>query len=86
MGIWLTFQGMVFALWAFWAFRCLFRIRAYAVAETGQSMPGLVATLRSFRAFLRLPEFRRDRLILLALTFALWLLILGFMILIRPSL
>lgn len=78
MIIWLILQGMVFAVWAWWAFRCLFRLRAQAVAETGLIVPGMRVTLRVFRGFVHLPEYRRDRLILLGLTVLLWVMIAGF--------
>ncbi|MGB3278584.1 MAG: hypothetical protein WBA92_05260 [Pseudorhodobacter sp.] len=68
-------QGLVFVFWTIQMFRCLFRLRARAVAETGQSIPGLAATLRSFRAFLTEDIFRRDRIILAALTILLFALI-----------
>jgi hypothetical protein len=71
----LGIQSIVFAVWGYWAFRCLFLIRARAVKETGLILPGMGATLRAFRAFAVLPEHRRDKVILLLLTALLWALI-----------
>ena len=70
MAVLLGLQGIVFAAWTYWMFRCLFRLRRRAVAETGSAFPGLGATLRSFAAFATLPDHARDRRILLALTVA----------------
>ena len=67
-------QGLVFAAWAVWSFRCLFRMRAYAVAETGHSLPGTRASLRALRAFATQPQFLRDKVIFLLLTGLLWVL------------
>jgi hypothetical protein len=68
MAVFVVMQGLVFAVWAFWAFRCLFRMRAWAVAETGRSLPGTRAALRAFRFFATQPQFRRDKGIFLLLT------------------
>jgi len=57
----LAVQGVVFAVWAFLAFRTLFRLRARAVAASGQMFPGLGATLAAFAGFWRDPELRADR-------------------------
>lgn len=78
MVVLLGIQGIVFAVWGFWAFRSLFRLRARAVAETGRGLPGMGATLRAFRAFLVLPEYRREKVVLLLLTALLWALPLVF--------
>jgi hypothetical protein len=75
MAVLLGVQGVVFALWAFWMFRCLFRLRRWAVAQSGSVFPGPVVTLRSFAGFATLPEYARDRRILLALTLVLFALI-----------
>ena len=64
----LVIQGVVFAVWAFCAFRSLFRIRARAVAETGRAFPGMAATLRAFRDFVVLHQYQSERRILLLLT------------------
>jgi len=81
--IWLGAQGLVFAVWTFWMFRCLFRLRARAVAETGSAFPGPGATLRSFHAFAVRPEFARDRRILLVLTLVMFATIAGWAALVR---
>lgn len=57
----LAVQGVVFAVWAFLAFRTLFRLRARAVAASGQMFPGLSATLAAFAGFWRDPEHGVDR-------------------------
>ncbi|HMO07338.1 MAG TPA: hypothetical protein PKD10_06775 [Paracoccaceae bacterium] len=46
----LAAQAVGFVVWAFVAFRILFRLRARAVAETGLPFPGLGATLRRLAA------------------------------------
>lgn len=61
-------QGAVFVLWAIHVFRCLFKLRARAVATSGSAWPGLAATLRSFGAFGTAPEYQRDRRIMTGLT------------------
>ncbi len=71
----LIVEGIVFAVWAFLMFRTLFRLRARAVRETGASFPGPVSTLKYFGLFLRAPEYRRDRRLLLAVTLLLFALI-----------
>ena len=71
----LAVQGIVFALWGFLMFRTLFRLRARAVARSGQAFPGLGATLESFGAFLTDPVFARDRRLLGAVTLAMFALI-----------
>lgn len=68
----LGLQGMVFVLWSIHAFRCLFKLRAQVVAETGILWPGPRVALRSFSRFAVAPEFRRDRQILLGLTVVLF--------------
>lgn len=68
-------QGLVFVLWSIQMFPCLFRLRTRAAAETYQSIPGLGATSRSFRAFLTERTFRRDRIILEAFSIALFAMI-----------
>ena len=64
-------QGAVFVVWTIMMFRTLFRLRARAVAETGSSLPGPIATLRMFGAFVTEPGYQRDRRILGALTLVL---------------
>lgn len=57
----LAVQGLVFLLWAVLMFRGLFALRRRAVARSGRMIPGPGATLDGFAAFLRDPEFRRER-------------------------
>ena len=71
----LALQGMVFAVWAFYAFRCLFKLRADAVAASGKLWPGPIASIRAFKGFVTMPKYGRDRRIMLALTVALFVLI-----------
>lgn len=71
----LGLQGAVFVVWAIVMFRTLFRLRARAVADTGSSLPGPIATLRTFRAFVTETQYQRDRRILGALTLLLFALI-----------
>jgi hypothetical protein len=68
----LGLQAVVFVVWGALMFRALFMLRARAVQRSGQSFPGLGATLESYGAFLGLPEFRRDRRLLGAATLALF--------------
>ncbi|MFN4171358.1 MAG: hypothetical protein ACK4GW_06350 [Pseudorhodobacter sp.] len=83
---WLSLQAVVFAAWGFWMFRCLFRLRRRAVAETGSAFPGPGATLRSFGGFVTRSEFARDRRILLALTLLMFATIAGWAALVRTTL
>lgn len=57
----LAVQGVVFVIWTWLAYRSLFRLRARAVERTGHAFPGLSATLESFAAFLRHPDYTKDR-------------------------
>jgi len=57
----LAAQAIVFAVWAWLAFRALFQLRARAVRRSGRAFPGLAATLEAFGAFLNAPEFARAR-------------------------
>lgn len=71
----LGLQGVAFVAWTIQMFRCLFRLRARAVAQSGKLWPGPIVTLRSFKAFVTEPEYQRDRRILAALTAVLLVLI-----------
>ena len=82
-GLWLAGQSVLFAVWAFWMFRCLFRLRAHVVARTGATFPGPVASLHGFRDFITLPGFARDRRVLGLLTLALFAAIAGWAALVR---
>ncbi|MDR7126257.1 hypothetical protein [Pseudotabrizicola sp. 4114] len=75
----LSVQGSVFAVWAFVAFRSLFRLLALLRHRSGQAIPGARATLSAPRLFLTDPRFGPDRkalalltplLLILSLTFA----------------
>ncbi|MGO4908308.1 hypothetical protein ACEN2J_08260 [Pseudorhodobacter sp. W20_MBD10_FR17] len=68
-------QGVVFVLWTVHAFRCLFKLRAQVVAETGNLWPGPKVALRSFGRFAVAPGYQRDRRILIGLTVILFALI-----------
>ena len=57
----LAVQGVVFAVWTWLAFRTLFRLRARAVARSGQMFPGLGATLAAFAGFWRDRDHAVDR-------------------------
>lgn len=57
----LAVQAIVFAAWAWLAFRALFQLRARAARRSGRAFPGLAATLEAFGAFLNAPEFARAR-------------------------
>ncbi|MDX5358216.1 MAG: hypothetical protein LPK12_10825 [Rhodobacterales bacterium] len=57
----LAVQAIVFAVWAWLAFRALFQLRARAVDRSGRAFPGLAATQEAFGAFLRAPEFAHER-------------------------
>lgn len=69
--VWLSVQAVLFAAWIVLAFRWLFAIRAEAVAQAGNSFPGLGATLRAFRWGFVAPGLARQRLWLGVLTLAL---------------
>lgn len=83
MTAWLAAQAVLFAVWAFVAFRILFRLRARAVAESGAAFPGLRATLAAFAGFLREPGFARERRLLAVLTAALLAMSAGLSVLLR---
>ena len=83
MILWLSLQAVVGLVWAFLMFRTLFRLRADAVDASGRMFPGLGATLGSFRGFLTLPRYARDRRLLGGATLLLVGLSAGFS-LIRP--
>lgn len=68
-------QGAVFVLWSIHAFRCLFKLRAQVVAETGNVWPGPRVALRSFGRFAVASEYQHDRRILIGLTVILFALI-----------
>ena len=80
----LGLQGLVFVAWAIHAFRCLFKLLARAVAETGIGLPGIRVGLHMFRAFAFGPEYERDRRILLILTLLLFMLI-GVVVALAPG-
>lgn len=67
----LAIQAVTGMVWAYTAFRVLFRLRARAVQDTGQPFPGLGATLRAFGGFLTRPDDRPWRWRLGLLTAAL---------------
>lgn len=64
----MVLQAVVFAIWAFYAFRSVFRLRADAVAATGKPWPGPAASLRAFAGFATLPKYAQDRRRMLVLT------------------
>lgn len=59
--VFLGLQAVAFAVWTFFAFRTLFRLRARAVAASGQVFPGFGATLAAFAGFWRDPVHAPDR-------------------------
>ena len=77
----LTLQGVVFATWTFLAFRFLFALRRDAVASSGQLIPGLRATLSSFRGGLVDPRYRDERIRLAVVTVVMFALIATFAVL-----
>jgi hypothetical protein len=66
----LAVQAVTGLVWAFAAFRILFRLRTRAVQDSGQMFPGLRATLRTFAGFLTRPDDAPDRRRLGLLTLA----------------
>jgi hypothetical protein len=64
----LAVQAVTGLVWAYAAFRILFRLRARAIRESGMIFPGLSVTLRVFRGFLTDPGHGSDRRRLGALT------------------
>lgn len=78
MIFWLVIQGLAFALWAFVAFRALFRLFGVMQAVSGQSVPGFRASLAAPLVFWRDARFQRDRRLLFWLTVILLTLTLGF--------
>lgn len=67
----LIFQGTIFLIWIFLAFRWLFALRADAVAESGTALPGPGWAFRAFRGGLVDKRYAKDRLWLGILTLAL---------------
>ncbi|MFN3970401.1 MAG: hypothetical protein ACK4L4_03375 [Gemmobacter sp.] len=65
----LAAQTVLGLVWAYAAFRILFRLRARAMDDSGQAFPGLSASLRAVHGFLTRPADRRDRLRFGLLTF-----------------
>ena len=74
---WLAFAlgPIVFAAWAFFMYRTLFRLRRRGADMSGQTFPGLGETLRQWGNWLTSPEDQRDRRILggLTLLMVLWI-------------
>ena len=59
-----VFQGMVFVIWMFLAFRWLFALRADAVAASGTVLPGPGWAVRAFRGGLVDKRYAKGRLLL----------------------
>ena len=57
----LVAQGVVFAIWAFVAFRALFRLFALLRYRSGEALPGLATSLTAPKVFLTDHAFRKDR-------------------------
>ncbi len=57
-----VFQGMVFVIWMFLAFRWLFALRADAVAASVTVLPGPGWAVRAFRGGLVDKRYAKDRL------------------------
>lgn len=74
----LVVQALVFALWAFVAFRSLFRLLALLQQHSGHPLPGFKSTRAAPRLFLTDPRFARERKALAVLTPLLLLLSLSF--------
>ncbi len=74
----LAAQGAVFALWAFVAFRALFRLLGVMQAQSGQSVPGFRALIKAPLVFWHEPSFAHDRRLMAWLTLILLALTLGF--------
>lgn len=53
--------GVVFAVWAFLAFRSLFRLAGLLRERSGKMIPGVAETLSAPRIFLTDHLFRQDR-------------------------
>lgn len=67
----LVFQGVVFLIWMFLAFRWLFALRADAVAASGTVLPGPSWAFRVFRSGLVDKRYATDRFWLGILTLVL---------------
>jgi len=64
-------QGIIFLIWTVLTFRWLFALRADAVADSGNALPGIGATIRAFRGGLMDRKYARERLWLGIVTLAL---------------
>lgn len=57
----LAAQGFVFVIWAYLAFRAMFRVFALLRYRSGEAVPGLATSLAAPRVFLTDHAFRQDR-------------------------
>lgn len=57
----LAAQGFVFVIWAFVAFRAMFRVFALLRYRSGAAVPGLATSLSAPKVFLTDHAFRQDR-------------------------
>lgn len=64
-------QGVIFLIWTVLVFRWLFALRADAVADSGNALPGVGATIQAFRGGLLDKRYARERLWLGIATIAL---------------
>lgn len=71
----LGLQGVVFAVWTFVMFRALFALWREIVEKTGKFNPSFGDTLACFHGFLIDIKWRKQRLLLLALTVLLFAII-----------
>lgn len=58
----LAVQAACFSLWIVLVFRWLFAIRADAVAESGNAMPGFGPTIRAFRGAWTDARYAKNRM------------------------
>ncbi len=68
--------GLVFLVWAFTAYRILFRFRARNSDETGEMVPGTGGMMKQIGVWWRSPEDRSERNTFLFLTFVLVVMVL----------
>ena len=67
----LVLLGLVFVVWIVMAFGLLGKLRARAVSDTGQGLPGPRSAAKEWANWFRAPEDRRERNTFLFLTFVL---------------
>ena len=75
--IWTGLGGVIFLIWAAQLFRAMFQVRRIAADATGSINPGPFSTLSAWGIWLRDPERRRGKRVLIGSTILLILWVLS---------